>query len=162
MLIYQPHTKGIDTVLKVGGESLRHGARSARKILTLLCPERIKISNFLCNVCLKAHPCTQPLRRSIHTCIGWGRGIIIVIYEKKAYSTCCSQAVTHPSTGQAQHCLTSVIGREPVHSVWYGRRHSTLQEATLYSACRQKKTHTQLLDNQVHHAHMRMHTTSTT
>ena len=34
-----------------------------------------------------------------------------VSYEgkKKAYNTCCSQAVTHPSTGQARHCLTSVI-----------------------------------------------------
>ena len=29
--------------------------------------------------------------------------------KKEAYNTCCSQAVTHPSTGQAQHCLTSVI-----------------------------------------------------
>ena len=43
--------------------------------------------------------------------------------KKKAYNTCCSQAVTRPSTWQAQHCLTSVIRREPVHSVWYGRRH---------------------------------------
>ena len=41
---------------------------------------------------------------------------------KKAYSTCCSQAVTHPSTGQARRCLTSVIRREPVYSAWYGRR----------------------------------------
>ena len=31
--------------------------------------------------------------------------------------------VTHPSTGQAQFCLTSVIGREPVLSMWYGLRH---------------------------------------
>ena len=43
--------------------------------------------------------------------------------KKEAYNTCGSQAVTHPSTKQAQHCLTSVIGREPVYSVWYGRRH---------------------------------------
>ena len=42
--------------------------------------------------------------------------------KKKAYSTCCSQAVTHPSTGQARRCLTSVIRREPVYSAWYGRR----------------------------------------
>ena len=32
-----------------------------------------------------------------------------------------SQAVTHPSTNRAQRCLTSVIGREPVLSAWYGR-----------------------------------------
>jgi hypothetical protein len=31
-----------------------------------------------------------------------------------------SQAVTHPSTNRAQCCLTSVIGREPVRSTWYG------------------------------------------
>ena len=36
-------------------------------------------------------------------------------------STWCSQAVTHPSTNQAQCCLTSVIGRELVFSTWYGR-----------------------------------------
>ena len=36
-------------------------------------------------------------------------------------STWCSQAVTHPSTNQAQRCLTSVIGRELVFSTWYGR-----------------------------------------
>ena len=46
---------------------------------------------------------------------GWAR-------KKKAYNTCCSQAVTHPSTGQARRCLTSVIGRELVYSAWYGRR----------------------------------------
>ena len=39
----------------------------------------------------------------------------------KANSTWCSQAVTHPSTNQAQRCLTSLIGREAVHSTWYGR-----------------------------------------
>ena len=32
-----------------------------------------------------------------------------------------SQAVTHPSTNMAQYCLTSVIGRELVFSIWYGR-----------------------------------------
>ena len=30
--------------------------------------------------------------------------------------------VTHPSTNPAQPGLTSVIGREPVYSRWYGRR----------------------------------------
>ncbi|GBP48417.1 hypothetical protein EVAR_32818_1 [Eumeta japonica] len=30
-------------------------------------------------------------------------------------------AVTHPSTDHARRRLTSVIGREPVHSTWYGR-----------------------------------------
>ena len=33
----------------------------------------------------------------------------------------CSQAVSHPSTDQAQRCLTSVIGRELVFSTRYGR-----------------------------------------
>ena len=44
---------------------------------------------------------------------------------KIEYSTVYSQAVTHPSTNTAQHCLTSVIGRELVLSMWYGR----IQEA---------------------------------
>ena len=43
--------------------------------------------------------------------------------KKKVYSTRYSQAVTHPSTNLARRCLTSVIGREPVFSTWYGRRH---------------------------------------
>ena len=34
-------------------------------------------------------------------------------------------AVTHPSTDQTQRCLTSLIGREAVHSTWYGRWHKT-------------------------------------
>ena len=29
---------------------------------------------------------------------------------------------THPSTNHDRRCLTSVIGREPVLSTWYGRR----------------------------------------
>ena len=56
--------------------------------------------------------------------------------KKKAYNTCYSQAVTHPSTTQAQHCLTSVIRRELVYSVWYGSRHllRNLHLFCLYSA----------------------------
>ena len=42
--------------------------------------------------------------------------------KKSAYSTRCSQAVTHLSTNRARRCLTSVIRREPVGSTWYGRR----------------------------------------
>ncbi|GBP23692.1 hypothetical protein EVAR_80309_1 [Eumeta japonica] len=41
--------------------------------------------------------------------------------SKKANITRCSQAVTHPSTDRARRCLTSVVGREPVDSAWYGR-----------------------------------------
>ena len=44
----------------------------------------------------------------------------------KAYNTRYSQAVTHPSTNRARGCLTSVIGRELVHSTRYGRRHLVL------------------------------------
>jgi len=33
---------------------------------------------------------------------------------------------------QAQRCLTSVIGREPVYSTWYGRRHSNVWICHLY------------------------------
>ena len=42
--------------------------------------------------------------------------------KAKAYNTRYSQAVSHPSTNRARRCLTSVIGREPVYSAWYGRR----------------------------------------
>ena len=35
---------------------------------------------------------------------------------QNVYSNLYSQAVTHPSTNRAQCCLTSVIGRELVHS----------------------------------------------
>ena len=42
--------------------------------------------------------------------------------KQKAYNTRYSQAVSHPSTNRALCCLTSVIGREPVYSAWYGRR----------------------------------------
>ena len=43
-------------------------------------------------------------------------GYIEDTLAKQAYSTVYSQAVTHPSTNTAQCCLTSVIGRELVHS----------------------------------------------
>ena len=33
-----------------------------------------------------------------------------------------SYAVTHPSTNQSRRCLTSEIGRDRVHSTWYGRK----------------------------------------
>ena len=39
--------------------------------------------------------------------------------NEKANSNWCSQAVTHPSTNQAQRCLTSLIRREAVHSTRY-------------------------------------------
>ena len=42
--------------------------------------------------------------------------------KNEAYDTGYSQAVTHPSTNPARQGLTSVIGREPVCSLWYGRR----------------------------------------
>ena len=88
-------------------------------------------------LCLKASP--------VGALISGSDGLIIIFFlfqtqkQVKAYNTCCSQAVTHPSTGQAQHCLTSVIGREPVHSVWYGRRHLMSRVMLLYSPCKKKK-----------------------
>ena len=39
-----------------------------------------------------------------------------------AYSTWDSQAVSDPSTNQAQRCLTWQIGRDVVFSTWYGRK----------------------------------------
>ena len=53
--------------------------------------------------------------------------------EKEVYSTRYSQAVTHPSTNLARRCLTSVIGREPVFSTWYGRRHWTCLFPAIYT-----------------------------
>ena len=58
----------------------------------------------------------------------WKNHLIKMIFgtgkkgKREAYCTWYSQAVTHPSTNQARRCLTSVIGREPVFSTWYGRR----------------------------------------
>ena len=46
---------------------------------------------------------------------------IQIATKGKDYGTRYSQAVTHPSTNRARRCLTSVIGREPVFSTWYGR-----------------------------------------
>ena len=43
-------------------------------------------------------------------------------WKEEAYNTGYSQAVTHPSTNPARQGLTSVIRREPVFSLWYGRR----------------------------------------
>jgi hypothetical protein len=65
----------------------------------------------------------------------------------KVYGTRYSQAVTHPSTNRARRCLTSVIGREPVLSTWYGRRrqpaptsadppHPTATQASLHARLR--------------------------
>ena len=64
--------------------------------------------------------------------------------KKKAYSTRYSQAVTHPSTNLARRCLTSVIGREPVFSTWYGRRHLTHSFTPTYTQIRQHTTPTLL------------------
>ena len=53
------------------------------------------------------------------------------VKEKRyVYGTWYSQAVTHPNTNQARRCLTSVIGREPVLSTWYGRRHLVRERQT--------------------------------
>ena len=49
----------------------------------------------------------------------------------EAYNTGYSQAVTHPSTNPARQGLTSVIGREPVLSLWYGRRRGNGVEIVL-------------------------------
>ena len=47
--------------------------------------------------------------------------VIITKLDQNANSTWCSQVVSHPSTDQAQQCLTSVFRRELVYSMWYGR-----------------------------------------
>ena len=52
--------------------------------------------------------------------------------KKSVHNTWCSQAVTHLSTNQARRCLTSVIGREPVFSTWYGRRQRKLPLMGIY------------------------------
>ena len=49
----------------------------------------------------------------------------------KAYNTGYSQAVTQPSTYPARQDLTSVIGREPVFSLWCGRRRNKLIQLAL-------------------------------
>ena len=55
--------------------------------------------------------------------------------KRNAYNTRYSQAVTHPSTDRARRCLTSVIGREPVFSTWYGRRQQMKFNKRSYIFC---------------------------
>ena len=52
--------------------------------------------------------------------------------KREAYNTGYSQAVTHPSTNPARQGLTSVIGREPVFSLWYGRRRKSVAKIYCY------------------------------
>ena len=73
-------------------------------------------------------------RPTCHMARLWGRW-----RKREAYNTCCSQAVSHPSTEQAQRFLTSVIRWEPVYSAWYGRR----QEVLARNGLRTKQTWTQ-------------------
>ena len=66
--------------------------------------------------------------------IDWAKGL-----KKEAYNTGYSQAVTHPSTNPALQGLTSVIGREPVLSLWYGRRRESCAQINVVmgpSCCR--------------------------
>ena len=51
--------------------------------------------------------------------------------KKNAYNTVCSRAVTHHGTNTARPRLTSVIGREPVHSRWYDRKRCSCIHPTL-------------------------------
>ena len=53
--------------------------------------------------------------------------------KRNAYDTWYSQAVPHPSTNQAQRCLTSQIGRDAVFSTWYGRRRPQGYKTGLYA-----------------------------
>ena len=61
-------------------------------------------------------------------------------WQKIGNSTWDSQAVTHPSTNQAQHCLTAVIRRELVCSMWCGRCLITGQRWEKAFARKHKKT----------------------
>ena len=45
------------------------------------------------------------------------------VKEKGVYGTRDSRADTHLGTSRARRCLTAVIRREQVLSMWYGRRH---------------------------------------
>ena len=75
-------------------------------------------------------------------CMRTFRWCFISLFRQKGYNTWCSQAVSHPSTNQALRCLTSVIGREPVHSTWYGRSHWYLKQKC---SCTWELIHTTLL-----------------
>ena len=47
----------------------------------------------------------------------------------EAQSTWYFQAVSHPSTNQAQTCWPSEVRQDWVHSGWYGHRHMTLENS---------------------------------
>ena len=71
-----------------------------------------------------------PCRKSKYAKNRWNYDVLTKKTAKVGvYSTWCSQAVTHLSTNHARRSLTSVIGREPVFSAWYGRRHETVPVA---------------------------------
>ena len=53
--------------------------------------------------------------------------------KEKVYSTRYSQEVFHPGTNRARRRLASVIGREPVFSTWYGRRHLDEKRRGIYA-----------------------------
>ena len=59
--------------------------------------------------------------------------IFFSLPNQKDNDTRGSQAVSHPSTNLAQHCLTSVIGRELVFSMWYGRCQRLQQKLNFFS-----------------------------
>lgn len=59
--------------------------------------------------------------------------LIIAKILKQKYDTCCSQAVPHPSTEQAQLRLTWQIWRDVVLSQWYGRTWTIIQQIRFLS-----------------------------
>lgn len=65
--------------------------------------------------------CMKMLERVNEWINQWIMWMIKKPKKKKANNTRCSRAVTHHSTNPARLRLTSVIGREPVHSQWYDR-----------------------------------------
>ena len=66
--------------------------------------------------------------------------------RKKNNSTRYSQAVTHPSTNRALRCLTSVFGREPVISTWYGRCRRNRQTKLFIQRYTETETETEMVN----------------
>ena len=58
--------------------------------------------------------------------------VTFLVYPQKP-THLAFQPVTHPSTNQTQHWLTSLIGREPLHSTWWSLARSNEKILTIWN-----------------------------
>ena len=101
--------------------------RGTHFINTVLKARKTKRSSLLASTCVIASDIGKRRLSQIPTC----ESRLESSTKTKVYSTWYCQAVTHPSTNQAQHCLASVIERELAFSTRFGRRQTVTQIHTI-------------------------------